>query len=42
MAARGHDRSALPVELRLRVEGFLAQDEEIAFGHAVSLPVAAD
>jgi hypothetical protein len=42
MAARRHDRSALLFQLRFGVERLLAQDEEISFGHAVSVPAAPD
>jgi len=42
VTARGHDHAALLIELRLCVERILAQDEEVAFGHPVSLPAAAD
>ncbi len=42
VTARGHDRPALRLELRLGIQRFIAQNEKIAFGHAVSLPAVAD
>jgi hypothetical protein len=42
VTARAHDRPALRGELRLGVQWFFAQNEKIAFGHAISVPAAAD